>query len=102
MTSACQSVQGTPAPVPHLLLLQGTLSIPAVAALGRPELHDNQVTEVCPMLPLRLPKDSARGSPILGDAPLSRLSLALCSPVPHQHGGLHSPGTAGTAVLLLS
>ena len=54
------------------------------------------------MLPLRLPKDSARGRPILVDAHLSRLSLALCSPVADQHGGLYSPGTAGTAVLLLS
>lgn len=89
--------------MPHLLL-QGTLSISAVPALGRPELHDNQLTEVSLMLPLRLPKDSAHGSPILGGGPSppSRLILALCSLVPHQHGGLRGLGTAGTAVLLIS
>lgn len=60
----------------HLPALQGALPIPAAAAFGRPELHDNQVTKVCPMLPLSLPKDPVRGSPSLWDDPPSRLSLA--------------------------
>lgn len=77
MNSASQSASGgTRSPVSHLPPLQGALSIPAAAAFGRPELHDNQVTKVCPMLPLSLPKDPVRGSPSLWDGPPSRPSLA--------------------------
>lgn len=93
--ACCEDDQYQSGPTSHLLLLQDSLSIPAAAALGRPELHDNQVTEVCLMLPLCLPEDPIRGSPAFWDQPPSRLSLQpLC---PWCHTAARGLGTALSA-----